>query len=167
MDYQGSLQVGRSKPSFKPAQTSQLNLAIHSGSQATTLVPQTTRLRCFEGPPWMLLKILPIPLMFRGPGTVNRCFPKVKGVHLCNINQKLQRNGIISPWYPLWTLDLIGNTCRLPGRLFAGYPFSFLFFSTLCGGDGTRPIPRNGGAEELRSDPTVGSHLRVWTKGRK
>ena len=33
------------------------------------------------------------------------------------------------------------------------------------GGGATYPLPSRGGAEELRGDPTVGLHLRVWTKG--
>ena len=34
-----------------------------------------------------------------------------------------------------------------------------------CGGGGgtTRPLPRDGGVEELRGDPTVGPHPKVWT----
>ena len=38
--------------------------------------------------------------------------------------------------------------------------------SFIPGGDGggiTRPLPRNGSAEELRGDPTIGPHLKVWT----
>ena len=32
------------------------------------------------------------------------------------------------------------------------------------GGGGTsRPLPRDGGMEELRENPTVGLHLKVWT----
>ena len=31
------------------------------------------------------------------------------------------------------------------------------------GGGTTRPLPRDGGAEELRGDPTVGPHPKVWT----
>ena len=32
------------------------------------------------------------------------------------------------------------------------------------GGDGTtRPLPRDGGVEELRGDPTIGPHSKVWT----
>ena len=31
------------------------------------------------------------------------------------------------------------------------------------GGGTTRPLPRDGDAEELRGDPTVGPHLKVWT----
>ena len=32
------------------------------------------------------------------------------------------------------------------------------------GGSGTtRPLPRDGGAEELRVDPTVWPHPKVWT----
>ena len=35
-------------------------------------------------------------------------------------------------------------------------------------GDGTtRPLPRNGGAEELHGDPTVGPHPKVWTIDRE
>ena len=35
----------------------------------------------------------------------------------------------------------------------------------LCGGSGTtRPLPRDGGAEGLRGDPTVGPHPKVWPK---
>ena len=35
------------------------------------------------------------------------------------------------------------------------------------GGGTTRPLPRDGGAEELRGDPTVGPHPKVWTKDRE
>ena len=122
------LPAGRSMPRFKPLPASQLNHHFSLRQLATTPVPQTACLRCVEGPPCVLLEILPTPLLFRRPGTVNQCFPKVKGVHLCNVNQKLQRNGMISPWDPLWTLDLIGNTCRLPGLRFLGYPFFFQLF---------------------------------------
>ena len=31
------------------------------------------------------------------------------------------------------------------------------------GGGTTRPLPRNGGVEELCRDPTVGLHPKVWT----
>ena len=36
-----------------------------------------------------------------------------------------------------------------------------------CGGGTTRPLPRDGGAEELRGDPTVGPHPKVWTIDRE
>ena len=39
--------------------------------------------------------------------------------------------------------------------------------SAICigggGGGTTRPLLRDGGAEELRADPTVGPHPKVWT----
>ena len=35
------------------------------------------------------------------------------------------------------------------------------------GGGTTRPLPRDGGAEELRGDPTVGPHPKVWTIGQE
>ena len=35
------------------------------------------------------------------------------------------------------------------------------------GGDTTRPLPRDGGAEELRGDPTVGPHPKVWSIDRE
>ena len=35
------------------------------------------------------------------------------------------------------------------------------------GGGTTRPLPRDGGAEELRGDPTVGPHPKVWTIDRE
>ena len=35
------------------------------------------------------------------------------------------------------------------------------------GGGTTRPLPRDGGAEELREDPTVGPHPKVWTIDRE
>ena len=35
-----------------------------------------------------------------------------------------------------------------------------------CGGT-TRPLPRDGGAEEFRGDPTVGPHPKVWTIGQE
>ena len=31
------------------------------------------------------------------------------------------------------------------------------------GGGTTRPLPRDEGVEELRGDPTVGPHPKVWT----
>jgi len=31
----------------------------------------------------------------------------------------------------------------------------------------TRPLPRDGGVEELHEDPTVGPHPKVWTRGQK
>ena len=37
---------------------------------------------------------------------------------------------------------------------------------TTCGGT-TRPLPRDGGAEELLGDPTVGPHPKVWTIGQE
>ena len=38
-----------------------------------------------------------------------------------------------------------------------------------CGGGGstTRPLPRKGGTEELRGDPTVTQHPKVWTIDRE
>jgi len=33
------------------------------------------------------------------------------------------------------------------------------------GGGATRPLPRDGGVEELHGDPTVGPHPKVWTRG--
>ena len=35
------------------------------------------------------------------------------------------------------------------------------------GGCTTRPLPRDGGAEEFRGDPTVGPHPKVWTIDRE
>ena len=35
------------------------------------------------------------------------------------------------------------------------------------GGGTTRPLPRDGGAEELRGDPTVGPHPKVRTIDRE
>ena len=35
------------------------------------------------------------------------------------------------------------------------------------GGGTTRPLPRDGGAEELRGDPTIGPHPKVWTIDRE
>jgi len=35
------------------------------------------------------------------------------------------------------------------------------------GGGATRPLPRDGGVEELHGDPTVGPHPKVWTRGQK
>ena len=35
------------------------------------------------------------------------------------------------------------------------------------GGGTTRPLPKDGGAEELRGDPTVGPHPKVWTIDRE
>jgi len=37
-------------------------------------------------------------------------------------------------------------------------------------GDGvgaTRPLPRDGGMEDLHGDPKVGPHPKVWTRGQK
>ena len=31
------------------------------------------------------------------------------------------------------------------------------------GGGTTRPLPKDGGVEELRGDPTVGPHPKIWT----
>jgi len=37
---------------------------------------------------------------------------------------------------------------------------------TLSGGCGaTRPLPRDGGVEELHRDPTVGPRPKIWTRG--
>ena len=35
------------------------------------------------------------------------------------------------------------------------------------GGGTTQPLPRDGGAEFLRGDPTVGPHPKVWTIGQE
>ena len=35
------------------------------------------------------------------------------------------------------------------------------------GGGTTRPLPRDGGAEELRGDPTVEPHPEAWTIGQE
>ena len=40
-------------------------------------------------------------------------------------------------------------------------------YSNGGGGGTTRPLPRDGGAEELRGDPTVGPHPKVWTIDRE
>ena len=44
-----------------------------------------------------------------------------------------------------------------------------LQFFLIAGDDGgtTRPLPRDGGAEELHGDPTVGPHPKVWTIDRE
>jgi len=34
-------------------------------------------------------------------------------------------------------------------------------------GGATRPLPRDGGVEELHGDPTVGPRPKVWTRGQK
>jgi len=34
-------------------------------------------------------------------------------------------------------------------------------------GGATRPLPRDGGADELRGDPTVEPHTKVWIRGKK
>ena len=47
---------------------------------------------------------------------------------------------------------------------------TFLEKGTTGGGGGggtTRPLPRDGGTEELRGDPTVGPHPKVWTIDRE
>jgi len=37
-----------------------------------------------------------------------------------------------------------------------------------CGGGGaTRPLPRDGGMEELLGDPAIGPRPKVWTRGQK
>jgi len=40
-----------------------------------------------------------------------------------------------------------------------------------CGGGGlrgaTRPLPKDGGVEELHGDPTVRLRPNVWTRGQK
>jgi len=38
---------------------------------------------------------------------------------------------------------------------------------TYGGGGATRPLPRDGGVEELQGDPKVGPHPKVWTRGQK
>ena len=45
----------------------------------------------------------------------------------------------------------------------------FQCYNEIGGGGGgtTRPLPRDGGAEELRGDPTVGPHPKVWTIDRE
>ena len=35
------------------------------------------------------------------------------------------------------------------------------------GGGTTRPLPKDGGAEEPRGDQTVGPHPKVWTIGQE
>jgi len=43
-----------------------------------------------------------------------------------------------------------------------------MYLSFNCGGgDTTRPLPRDGGVEELPGDPTVGPRPKVWTRGQK
>ena len=37
----------------------------------------------------------------------------------------------------------------------------------ISGGGTTRPLPWDGGAEELRRDPTVGPYPKVWTIGQE
>jgi len=39
----------------------------------------------------------------------------------------------------------------------------------MLGSDGgaTRPLPMDGGVEELHGDPTVGPRPKVWTRGQK
>jgi len=36
-----------------------------------------------------------------------------------------------------------------------------------CDGGATRPLPRDGGVEELHRDSTVGLSPKVWTRGQK
>jgi len=38
---------------------------------------------------------------------------------------------------------------------------------SLLGGGAIRPLPRDGGVEELHGDPTVGPRPKVWTRGQK
>ena len=49
---------------------------------------------------------------------------------------------------------------------------SMVIYEYVChcdsgGGGTTRPLPRDGGAEELLGDPTVGPHPKVWTIDRE
>jgi len=37
----------------------------------------------------------------------------------------------------------------------------------ITGGGATRPLSRDGDAEELPGDPTVGPRPKVWTRGQK
>ena len=55
--------------------------------------------------------------------------------------------------------------------LFCADTFGLHFCNTFLGGGGvggtTRPLPRDGGAEELRGGPGVGPHPKVWTIDRE
>jgi len=63
----------------------------------------------------------------------------------------------------------------LPPNLYLEAQSSFStarFFCSICdetngdGGGATRPLPRDGGVEELHGDPTVGPRLKAWTRGK-
>jgi len=43
--------------------------------------------------------------------------------------------------------------------------FSSYFNKFKRGSDATRPLPRDGGVEELHEDPTVGPRPKAWTRG--
>ena len=67
---------------------------------------------------------------------------------------------------PFFTLQLhfSGAIQRLiPEVLFDKYQYHF----GGGGGGTTRPLPRDGGAEKLRVDPTVRPHPKVWTIGQE
>jgi len=51
---------------------------------------------------------------------------------------------------------------------FIGAHIHFLRTKFFPGGGGvTRPLPTDGGVEELHTDPTVGPRPKVWTRGQK
>ena len=58
----------------------------------------------------------------------------------------------------------IRQSCDFPSKLF------HLKLRRWCRGGGggtTQPLPRGGGTEELRGDPTDGQHPKVWIKNRE
>ena len=60
---------------------------------------------------------------------------------------------------------ILENTANASNR----YPSNVFRVAKVGGGGGgtTRPLPRDGGAEELRGDSTVGPHPKVWTIDRE
>ena len=68
---------------------------------------------------------------------------------------------------PLWRGDWI--LLRHLGEMWRFDATNVQGGGTLGGGGGgtTRPLPRDGGAEELRGDPTIGPHPKVWTIDRE
>ena len=62
----------------------------------------------------------------------------------------------------------IGSSVSPSGVKSNPHPASIDETNIIGGGGGTtRPLPRDGGAEELRGDPTVGPHPKVWTIDRE
>ena len=66
-------------------------------------------------------------------------------------------------------LEILCFRVRFRFLNFGIFCFLFQLRIELVGGDGgtTLSLPRDGGAEELRGDPTVGPHPKVWTIGQE